>query len=111
MVGTSEWFQAAVEIFCLLLSGGAFVLWFLYLSVRSDARAALAQAAQSKTELADYKLYALEHFVTQPNLTQAMDGINRAIEGLTNGIREMNTSFSSKLDSLHSRLDSKADKP
>ena len=87
------------------------MLWFLYLGVRADARAANAQAATARSELSDYKLYALEHFVTQPNLTQAMDGINRAIEGLTNGIREMNTSFSSKLDSLHSRLDSKADKP
>jgi flagellar capping protein FliD len=117
-----DWTAILVAGGSLLITGIGVVLWFLYLSVRDDAKTANAAVIKNaieadkkcdtiSRELADYKLYAEQRFVTQGALTQTIDGLNRAIESLTTSIRDMSTSFSAKLDSLHQRLDSKADKP
>ncbi|SAK98575.1 hypothetical protein AWB80_07553 [Caballeronia pedi] len=116
-----DWTQVIVAIVSLVITGAAVVLWFLYQSVRDEAREAKKAAADVaaeadkkhdslKSEFGDYKLYAEQRFVTQGALSQAIDGLNRAIESLTTNIRDMNTMFSGKLDSLHRRLDDKVDK-
>jgi len=106
-----DWIHVALAIFGLAASGGGTVLWYLFVSTRSDVNKARDLAESVQKELSAYKTYVAEHYVTHNALTQAIDGLSKSIESLTEGIRDMNRDFSQKLDSLHRRLDGKADKP
>lgn len=95
--------QGMLSIFVLVLTAFCSVLWFLFLSVRADARKALDQ-------LAAYKLHVAETYVTQDSLTKAIDGLNQAIGRLIDTVRGDGEATRSALSEIHRRIDGKADK-
>lgn len=106
-----DWVHVALTVFGLLASGAGSILWYLYLSVRSDVKEARDLTEQTIKDLANYKLHVAERYATQGDLTKSIDALNKTIESLSRGIENMMTQVSSKLDRLDNRLERKADKP
>jgi chromosome segregation ATPase len=106
-----DWIHIALAVFGLVASGAGSILSYLYVSVRSEAKEARDLGESLKDELSKYKLYVAERYVTQGDLSKAIENLNRNIEALSRGIENMSNHMSSKLDRLDRRLDNKADKP
>jgi hypothetical protein len=81
-------------LIALQVLGGGFctLIWFNFREVKQNLKAVTE-------DLALYKLHIAENYVTQNELTKAIDGLSKAIDGL-----------SSKLDRIDYKLDTKQDK-
>lgn len=103
-----------VEIGCALLGvvgpGVGGILWFLFKSVRDDARAAKAEGEALKIQFGDYKLYVAEHYVTQNELTKSMASLEKSIDRLIDAVDRSSRDTRESLVQLQKRIDEKADK-
>lgn len=76
-----------------LLGGFCAVLWTNFRDVKATAEA-------NVKALADHKLHAAETYVTQSDLTRAIDALSRGIDAVFK-----------KLDRIEEKIDMKQDKP
>jgi phosphoenolpyruvate-protein kinase (PTS system EI component) len=76
-----------------LLGGLGLVLW-------TNLRDVKATAEGNAKALADHKLHAAENYVTQSDLTRAIDALSRGIDAVFK-----------KLDRIEEKIDMKQDKP
>lgn len=87
----------------LLLTALAIVLWRQYQELKRTADTTARELADHKTttarELADYKTHVAETYVTNNELSKAVDSLNRAIDAVFK-----------KLERIDEKLDRKADK-
>lgn len=104
------WVHVGLGLFGVLASGIGTVLWFLFQSVREDAKAAKEAAEKLKEELAKYKLYVAEHYVTQTDLTKTISGLERSIERLIESVDRNAQETRDSISQLYERLEKKADK-
>jgi hypothetical protein len=104
------WVESGVAVFGILASGAGTVLWFLFQGVKIDAEAAKSAADALKTDLANYKLYVAEHYVTQNDLTKAISSLERSIERLIDTVDKNSQETRDSFGALYERLDKKADK-
>lgn len=104
------WVEIGIAVLGVVGPGVGTVLWFLYKSVRDDARAAKAQAEAIRGELANYKLYVAEHYVTQNDLTKAVSDLNKTIDRLIEAVNQSSRETRDSIGKLQDRLDEKADK-
>lgn len=81
-------------LYALQAVGGGFcsVLWFNY-------RLLLAKVDSTAHDLALYKVHIAENYVTQNELTKAVESFNRSVDGIIY-----------KLGRIEDKLDSKQDK-
>jgi hypothetical protein len=99
-----EWMPLVIALVSLVLSGFCTVLWFLYLSVRQDARDALR-------ELALHKLHVAETCVTKDGLEKAIASLDQTIGRLIDAVNKNAEETRLGLSEIHRRIDGKADKP
>lgn len=104
------WAQIAATALSILCSFLGFIVWHLYQGVRAEAKAATAEAEANKTELATYKLYVAEHYVTQNELTKAVGSLEKSIDRLIDAVNRASAETRSGFIQLHQRIDEKADK-
>lgn len=117
----AAWAEILGAVLAVLLTGVGTVLWFLFLSVRNEAREARAQATLArdsslaeitkvKDELGAHRLYVAEHYVTQNELTKAVENLDKTMQrmltAMDHNAQEMRDGFTQ----LHKRIDGKADK-
>lgn len=76
-----------------LFTGFCGVLWIGFRDLKKTAEA-------NVQSLADYKLHAAETYVTQSDLTRAIDALSRGIDAVFK-----------KLDRIEEKIDMKQDKP
>lgn len=76
----------------VVVGGFCGVLWFLYQDLKKKADG-------TAKELANYRVHIAETYVTQNELTKAIDALNRAVDAIFN-----------KLDRIDNKLDNKQDK-
>lgn len=107
---SAGWAELLAALFGLLASGMGTVLWFLFKSVREDARAAKADVESLKTDMANYKLYVAEHYVTQNELTKAVASLEKSIDRLIEAVDRSSRETRESLIQLQTRIDEKADK-
>lgn len=105
-----SWAHVGVGVLGVLASGIGTVLWFLFQSVREDAKAAKKAAEDLKDDIATYKLYVAEHYVTQTDLTKTISGLERSIERLIETVDRNAQETRDSISQLYARLDKKADK-
>jgi uncharacterized protein YukE len=124
------------EIFAAILSiaagGAGTVMWFLFQSVRQEARTATKEVGELKDEYKEelsnlkdeqkqevsrlkdehsaYKLYVAEHYVTQQDLTKAVTSLERSIERLIEAVNQNAKEVRDGFSEIHKRIDQKADK-
>lgn len=98
-----EWVRLVEVVGALGITGFSTVLWFLFLSVRKDARDAL-------DKLADYKLHVAETYVTHDGLTKVVSNLNQTIERLIVAVQQNSQETRDGFSELHRRIDGKADK-
>lgn len=117
----SAWTGILGAVLAVILGGVGTILWFLFMSVRSEARDARIAAssarenatieiAKVKDELAAHRLYVAEHYVTQNELTKAVENLDKTMQrmltAMDHNAQEMRDGFTQ----LHKRIDGKADK-
>lgn len=68
-----------------------------------------ALKAQDKA-LADHKLYIAEHYVTQNELTKAVESLDKTMQRLLDAVTENAKEARESFAALHVRIDKKADK-
>lgn len=105
-----NWGQLVATTLGVLCSALGTILWFLFTSVKKEAQEAKAEAIAAKGALANYKLYAAEHFVTQTDLTKAIDDLKRSLERLIESVDRNSREAQHRFDQLQDRIDKKADK-
>ena len=116
-----EWMPLVVTLVSLVLGGFSTVLWFLYQSVRQDARDALAAAQVAKSAASDAKadadrkvselrLHVAETYVTQEGLTKAISSLDQTINRLIETVARDGEATRAALSEIHRRIDGKADK-
>jgi Cdc6-like AAA superfamily ATPase len=116
-----EWMPLIVALVSLVLGGCSAVLWFLYLSVRQDARDALeaarvaqtaAEAAKAEAErkVGELRVHVAETYVTQEGLTKAISSLDQAINRLIQTVSQQGEATRAALSEIHRRIDGKADK-
>lgn len=76
-----------------LFTGFCAVLWISFRDLKATAEA-------NVRELAAHKLHAAENYVTQSDLTRAIDALSRGIDAVFK-----------KLDRIEEKIDQKQDKP
>jgi hypothetical protein len=76
-----------------IASGLVALLWFNFKDMKR-------RAEETARELAEFKLEVAKNYVSTPELTQAIDGLNKTLE-----------MFRSMLERIEHKLDTKADKP
>ena len=104
------WIGVVTGVLGVVGPGIGTVLWFLYQSVRADAKAAGAKAESLKTELAEYKLHVAENYVTQTNLAEKISSLQGAIERLITTVNQNSKETREVIGQLYDRLDKKVDK-
>lgn len=87
----------------LVVTALAFVVWRQHVDLKRTAETTARELADHKTsaarELADYKTHVAETYVTNNELSKAVDSLNRAIDAVFK-----------KLERIDEKLDRKADK-
>lgn len=115
------WAEILAAVLGLAGSGAGAVLWFLFQSVRVEAKSAKHQvsvlkdevkkdADELKKDLANYKLHVATHYVTQTDLTQSISRLERSIERLIETVDRNSQETRETISQLYDRLDKKADK-
>jgi hypothetical protein len=99
-----EWMPLVIALVTLILGGFSTVLWFLYLSVRQDARDALAK-------IAAHQLHVAETCVTKDGLEKAIASLDQTIGRLIDAVNKNMEETRAGLSEIHRRIDGKADKP
>jgi hypothetical protein len=128
-----EWMPLVIALVSLVLGGFSTVLWFLYLSVRQDARDALDAAQASKTaasaakadvdrliaeakteverKVGELRVHVAETYVTQEGLTKAISSLDQTINRLIATVTRDGEATRAALSEIHRRIDGKADRP
>lgn len=116
-----EWMPLVVALVTLVLGGFSTVLWFLYQSVRQDARDALAAAqtasasaaavkADAERKVGELRVHVAETYVTQEGLTKAISSLDQTINRLIETVNRDGEATRAALSEIHRRIDGKADK-
>lgn len=107
-------YTAAVEVGCLALTGVGAVfayLWRRSESSRDDAiKEHTKQIEALATALANHKLYVAEHYVTQSELTKAVENLDKTMQRLFDAVTQNTKETRDGFSELHRRIDMKADK-
>lgn len=98
-----DWSGLVVTIVGLFLSGCGVVLWSLHVKLQR-------QTEETAKELADYRLYVAQHYVTQNELTKAVNSLERSIERLIEAVDRNSRETREGISEIHRRIDGKADK-
>ncbi|WP_175787388.1 hypothetical protein [Burkholderia anthina] len=113
--------QILLTVALFVLGGFSTLLWFLYQSVRQDARDALAEAQAARVDAAkakadgeqrasELRVHVAENYVTQEGLTKALNNLNRSIDQLIDTVKANMEEMRAGLSEIHRRVDGKADK-
>ena len=98
-----DWSGLVVTVAGLFLSGCGVVLWSLYAGVKR-------QCEETAKELAKYQRHVAEHYVTQSELTKAVESLERSIQRLIEAVDRNSKDTREGLTEIHRRIDGKADK-
>lgn len=102
--------QIGLGILGVIGPGVGTILWFLFQSVRTDARSAKTASEALEKELATYKLYVAEHYVTQTSLAEKISSLQQSIERLIAAVDRNAKETRDTINQMYERLDKKADK-
>ncbi|WP_147432504.1 hypothetical protein [Pararobbsia silviterrae] len=93
--------QAIWAVLVLVLMAFSTVLWFLFMSVRADAR-------KANDGLAEHRVYCAENYVTSKELTESIGALNQTIDRLIAAVNTNMEETRRALSEIHRRVDTVA---
>lgn len=107
-------YTAAVEIGCAGFAGISGLFGWLWQRSEAMRDATLKKNAEDieslSRALADHKLYVAEHYVTQGELTKAVENLDKTMQRLIDAVDRTSRETREGLSEIHRRIDGKADK-
>lgn len=107
-------YTAVVELGCVALGGlgGLFAyLWRRSEGLRDETIKKHGQDIEALGKsLADHKLYVAEHYVTQGELTKAVEALDKTMQRLIDAVNQNSKETREGFAEIHRRIDTKADK-